>query len=258
MVAANRTGAAQLLLGLAEEVGLEAVVHRNDASSSQEAAAAAKVARELRRLPEGRVRFEERRFDDAHADLRDADDRARPRRGLTPPSGADLEAVGGAAGPSARLTIDFEGHRPRVSAGNLNAPVAVVQRGGASTCLRSLVAERIPLERGLSRSGRGDGSRKARCSIRLAALRRGRGQRRNLAAGRRRAARGARPRGCEPGDHEQRDLRRRLRSATTRPWAAAPARRPIARPGASGVHTHMTNTRITDPEILEARFPGRA
>ena len=25
--------------------------------------------------------------------------------------------------------------------------------------------------------------------------------------------------------------------------------------GASGVHTHMTNTRITDPEILETRFP---
>jgi 5-oxoprolinase (ATP-hydrolysing) len=29
-------------------------------------------------------------------------------------------------------------------------------------------------------------------------------------------------------------------------------------PGASGVHTHMTNTRITDAEILEARFPVRA
>ena len=27
--------------------------------------------------------------------------------------------------------------------------------------------------------------------------------------------------------------------------------------GASAVHTHMTNTRITDPEILEARFPVR-
>jgi len=27
--------------------------------------------------------------------------------------------------------------------------------------------------------------------------------------------------------------------------------------GLSGVHTHMTNTRITDPEILEARFPVR-
>lgn len=29
------------------------------------------------------------------------------------------------------------------------------------------------------------------------------------------------------------------------------------RAGASAVHTHMTNTRITDPEILEARFPVR-
>jgi 5-oxoprolinase (ATP-hydrolysing) len=27
--------------------------------------------------------------------------------------------------------------------------------------------------------------------------------------------------------------------------------------GASGVHTHMTNTRITDPEILEVRHPVR-
>src|SRR5690606_33853060 len=27
--------------------------------------------------------------------------------------------------------------------------------------------------------------------------------------------------------------------------------------GASGVHTHMTNTRITDPEVLEERFPVR-
>ena len=28
-------------------------------------------------------------------------------------------------------------------------------------------------------------------------------------------------------------------------------------PGASGVHTHMTNTRITDAEVLEARYPVR-
>jgi 5-oxoprolinase (ATP-hydrolysing) len=28
-------------------------------------------------------------------------------------------------------------------------------------------------------------------------------------------------------------------------------------PGRSGVHTHMTNTRITDPEVLELRFPIR-
>ena len=29
------------------------------------------------------------------------------------------------------------------------------------------------------------------------------------------------------------------------------------RPGASGVHTHMTNSKCTDPEVLEARFPIR-
>ena len=27
--------------------------------------------------------------------------------------------------------------------------------------------------------------------------------------------------------------------------------------GASAVHTHMTNTRLTDPEVLETRFPVR-
>jgi 5-oxoprolinase (ATP-hydrolysing) len=30
-----------------------------------------------------------------------------------------------------------------------------------------------------------------------------------------------------------------------------------SRDGASGVHTHMTNTRLTDPEVLEARYPVR-
>nr|WP_246385799.1 hydantoinase B/oxoprolinase family protein [Armatimonas rosea] len=30
-----------------------------------------------------------------------------------------------------------------------------------------------------------------------------------------------------------------------------------AAPGAAAVHTHMTNTRITDPEIIEARYPVR-
>ena len=29
------------------------------------------------------------------------------------------------------------------------------------------------------------------------------------------------------------------------------------RPGASAIHTHMTNSRLTDPEILERRFPVR-
>ena len=29
-------------------------------------------------------------------------------------------------------------------------------------------------------------------------------------------------------------------------------------PGTDAVHTHMTNTRLTDPEVLEFRFPGGA
>ena len=28
-------------------------------------------------------------------------------------------------------------------------------------------------------------------------------------------------------------------------------------PGADAVHTHMTNSRLTDPEVLEWRFPVR-
>jgi len=31
----------------------------------------------------------------------------------------------------------------------------------------------------------------------------------------------------------------------------------VTRPGASGVHTHMTNSKCTDPEVLETRFPIR-
>ncbi len=45
----------------------------------------------------------------------------------------------------------------------------------------------------------------------------------------------------------------RLTSTTKR---SAPARRPAPiSTGRRGVHTHMTNSRLTDPEILETRFP---
>ena len=46
------------------------------------------------------------------------------------------------------------------------------------------------------------------------------------------------------------------RSAITKRFAAAPGPRPIA-DGADAVHTHMTNTRLTDPEVLERRYPVR-
>ena len=36
---------------------------------------------------------------------------------------------------------------------------------------------------------------------------------------------------------------------------SARARRPARLPGTDAVHTHMTNTRLTDPEVLEFRYP---
>ena len=50
-----------------------------------------------------------------------------------------------------------------------------------------------------------------------------------------------------------------MRPALVRGAAAAGqlAGASAAADGASGVHTHMTNTRLTDPEVLEARFPVR-
>jgi 5-oxoprolinase (ATP-hydrolysing) len=83
----------------------------------------------------------------------------------------------------------------------------------------------------------------------------GRRQRRDVAARRRRAARRDRPRRREPGHDEQRGVRRRdvrlLRDDRRRRGRWTGLR------GASGVHTHMTNTRITDPEVLELRHPVR-
>ena len=60
--------------------------------------------------------------------------------------------------------------------------------------------------------------------------------------------------GSAPGHDEQSDLRRRRPISTTR--RSAPARRPAQNfDGAAAVHTHMTNSRLTDPEVLESRFP---
>ena len=42
-----------------------------------------------------------------------------------------------------------------------------------------------------------------------------------------------------------------------KPSPASRAGATAARAGASAVHTHMTNSRLTDPEILERRFPVR-
>ena len=66
----------------------------------------------------------------------------------------------------------------------------------------------------------------------------------------------ARRAGQRPGDDEQFPVRQRPGISTTRRSAAAPAPA-AASTAASAVHTHMTNTRITDPEVLELRYPVR-
>jgi len=54
------------------------------------------------------------------------------------------------------------------------------------------------------------------------------------------------------GTMEQRDVRNE-RHQTTRRWVRSGAGEGFA--GADVVQTHMTNSRLTDPEVLETRYP---
>jgi 5-oxoprolinase (ATP-hydrolysing) len=239
MVAANRAGASGLLQ-LAEEVGLE-VVHVT--MRQLQAAAATKVARELARLPEGDHRFEDQLDDGTAICVRLSIQHCRK-------SGADVAVEG--ATLAARMKIDFEGTGP-ASAGNLNAPSSVV-RAAVIYVLRSLVAERIPLNggclepvevviprnsildppRGSAVVGGNVETSQRIVDVLLGALGRAaasQGTMNNVTFG-----------DASFGYYE-----------TIGGGAGATAKAN----GASGVHTHMTNTRITDPEILESRYPVR-
>jgi 5-oxoprolinase (ATP-hydrolysing) len=223
MLAANRAGA-RLLAELVGEQGLEAV-----AVTMQElqTAAAGRVRREIAKLPDGAHHFEDR-LDDG------------TRVAVT------LEVKGD------RMAIDFAGTGP-ASGGNLNAPRAVV-RAAVIYVLRSLVAERIPLNGGCLApveirippgslldppagaavvGGNVETSQRI-VDVLLGALGRvaaSQGTMNNVAFG-----------DARFGYYE-----------TIGGGAGAGE----GFDGASGVHTHMTNTRITDPEVLEARHPVR-
>ncbi len=233
MLAANRAGA-ERLAALAREEG-EGGVH--GAMRALQRAAARTVARALARWPAGEHAFTDR-LDDGT------------------PIGVALRVVHRAPGSSdplaARMEVDFTGTGP-ASAGNLNAPISVV-RAAVLYVLRSLVAERIPLNggcldpitltippgslldppRGAAVAGGNVETSQRVVDVLLGALGRAaasQGTMNNVAFG-----------DARFGYYE-----------TIGGGAGAT---PFA-PGASGVHSHMTNTRITDPEILEARFPVR-
>jgi 5-oxoprolinase (ATP-hydrolysing) len=236
MVAANRAGGA-LLSALVEEVG-EGVVHVT--MQQLQRAAASKVARELARLPEG-----DHRFADALDDGTPICVRLRIAHASDPAGDPDADLA-------ARMTIDFEGTGP-ASRGNLNAPSAVV-RAAVIYVLRSLVSERIPLNggcldpveivipagsildppRGSAVVGGNVETSQRIVDVLLGAL------------GRAAASQGTMNNvtfGNEAFGYYE----------TIGGGAGATA----LAAGASAVHTHMTNTRITDPEILESRFPVR-
>ncbi len=222
-VAANRAGV-RLVLEMVREQGLAAV----EVTMRQlQEAAAGKVAREIARLPDGDHVFEDR-LDD----------------------GTPLRVRLGVQGE--RMSIDFSGSGPAVP-GNLNAPRAVV-RAAVIYVLRSLVAERIPLNGGCLApvairvppgsildppegaavvGGNVETSQRI-VDVLLGALgvaAASQGTMNNVAFGTGRF-----------GYYET-------------IGGGAGAGEGFA--GASGVHVHMTNTRITDPEVLEARYPVR-
>jgi 5-oxoprolinase (ATP-hydrolysing) len=234
-VASNRAGA-RLLLDLIAEHGWERV--RSHMALLRENAAY-QVRLALARLPQG-----VRTFADAMDD------------------GTPICVTVTLNGDGA--VVDFAGTGPE-SEGNLNAPPAVV-RSAVMYVLRCLVAERIPMNEGCldpvrilipERSilnpspGRAVAGGNVETSQRvvdvllgalgLAAASQGTmnnvsfgdgtfGYYETLAGG----AGAAGPQG-NPGDTGYR----------------------AGADGASAVHTHMTNTRITDPEVLETRYPVR-
>ncbi len=220
-MAANRAGEAQLR-ALVEEQGLPLL---ELTMAELQAAAGARVAREIARLGDGEHVFA------------DALDDGTPVRVRLTVSGE-------------RMRIDFTGTGPAL-AGNLNAPRAVVE-SAVIYALRCLVAERIPLNGGCLApveivvppgslldpppgaavvGGNVETSQRV-VDVLLAAMGRAaasQGTMNNLAF----------------GDEHFGYYETIGGGAGAGPGFA----------GASGVHVHMTNTRITDPEVLETRTP---
>ena len=223
-LAATATGA-RLLRDMCERDGTDVVLaylgHVQDS-------AAARVAAEIARLPDG-----EHRFADALDD------------------GTPVAVCVRVAGD--RMEIDFAGTGPELPGGNLNAPRAVTV-AAVLYVLRCLVGAPIPLNSGCLRpvilrippgslldpspglavaGGNVETSQRV-VDVLLGAL--------GLAA----ASQGTMNNLTFGDEH----------SGYYETIAGGAGATPLA-PGASGVHTHMTNTRLTDPEVLEARQPVR-
>ena len=223
-LAATATGA-RLLRDMCDRDGTEVVLaylgHVQDS-------AAARVAAEIARLPDG-----EHRFADALDD------------------GTPVAVCVRVAGD--RMAIDFAGTGRELVDGNLNAPRAVTV-AAVLYVLRCLVGAPIPLNSGCLRPvtltippgslldpspGRAVAGGNVETSQRVVDVLLG-------ALGLAAASQGTMNNLTFGDEH----------SGYYETIAGGAGATPRA-PGASGVHTHMTNTRLTDPEVLEARQPVR-
>ncbi len=220
-IAAARTGA-RMLHELVRERGQARVARYMRAVQDL---AGDSVARVIRELPEASYRFDDR-LDDGT------------------PIAVTVHAFGG------KLALDF-GESGAESPGNLNAPRAVTL-AAVLYVLRALVGRAIPLNSGCLRDvsvdipersilnpapGRAVAGGNVETSQRVVDVLLG-------ALGRAAASQGTM--------NNVSFGQQRFGYYETIAGGAGPGFR-----GASAVHTHMTNTRITDPEIIEQRFPVR-
>jgi 5-oxoprolinase (ATP-hydrolysing) len=222
-VAANRAGA-RLLGETAAEHGLETVVAY---MAHVQENAARHVAVEIARLQDGEYAMEDA-----------LDDGSRIRVRLL---------VRGR-----RLAIDFAGTSPQ-QAGNLNAPRAVTV-AAVIYVLRALVGEPIPLNSGCLRDVElsiPEGS--LLCPGPDAAVCGGNVETSQRVVDVLLGALGS----CAASQGTMNNLTFGDGSFGYYETIAGGAGAGPTFPGASGVHTHMTNTRITDVEVLETRFPVR-
>jgi 5-oxoprolinase (ATP-hydrolysing) len=227
-VAANHRGA-ELLVGLAAEHGAEAVLHYMEALKRR---AEERVRDALSRIPDGVYEAEER-LDD---------------------------------GSPLRVRIDVEGERARIDftgsagvhAGNLNATPAIV-RSVVLYVLRLLVNEPLPLNEGLLRAVEVEiphgllNPDFARDPTRAPAVVGG-----NTEVSQRLTdtlLKALRLAACSQGT-----MNNVLWGTDRFGYYETVCGGTGAGPGwngASAVHSHMTNTRITDPEVVEHRYPVR-
>ena len=222
-IAANRAGT-QLLLELIETEGVKEVISYMGFVQDN---AAQRVQKAISNITDGQYTFE------------DSLDDGTPIR-LT------LKVS------ESNMLIDFTGTSPAVE-GNLNAPSAVTV-AAVIYVLRALVGEVIPLNSGCIRSVKlviPEGS--ILCPPPDAAVAGGNVETSQRvvdvllgAIGRAAASQGT-----------MNNLTFGNESFGYYETIAGGAGATPFQPGRSGIHTHMTNTRITDPEILEARFPVR-